>query len=411
MRNYSQITAWLVLVTVFFTLIPVGTADAFSITDLLSPVISGGETDQAGLNTGSGASITDILLSLFVGKFLGNIFTSPGDKPKENTSSPATLTNSKELIGFYAEWWGADTASFSSLSQNIDTVQTVAPFWATLDEYGILMDRGGNDHKAVVDFSHKNGKPVLLLVNNAKEEKNGVLPIHAILRSQDLRTKSVDSLEAYLKKYNLDGVNIDFEMVPAEDKVYLTAFMRELSARLKPQGYIISIDVFPKQDETNDVAAAYDYAELGKYADKIVIMTYDNHGMWSGPGPIADIRWVESSLKYALQFIPKNKVYMGIAAYGYDWAGSNVESIEYKQLQTLLQQHSPVIRWDELSKSPNFNYTDAQGNQHQVWFESSESLKYKLDLVNKYDLAGAALWRLGGEDPAYWPVFKDKLKQ
>lgn len=409
MRNYSRITSWLVLFAVLFTLMPVGSANAFSLADLLSPVISGGAAGQTGLT--SGAGITDILLGLFAGKFLGNLFTSPDGASRENALMPSTLTGTKELIGFYAEWWGADTASFTSLSQNTDIVHTVVPFWATLDESGALTDRGGNDHKAVIDFSHKNAKPVLLLVNNAKDEKNGILPIHTVLRSQDLRTKSIDNLEAYLKKYGLDGVNIDFEMVPAEDKVYLTAFMRELSARLTPQGYTVSIDVFPKQDETNDVAAAYDYAELAKYADKIMIMTYDNHGAWSGPGPIADIRWVENSLKYALQFIPKQKIYMGIAAYGYDWAGSNAESIENAQLQSLLQQYSPVIHWDELSKSPNFNYTDAQGKQHQVWYENSESLKYKLDLVNKYDIAGTALWRLGGEDPAYWPVFKAKLKQ
>lgn len=405
-KVYHKLT-WLILISIFFTLTPIGAVNAFSTTDLLSSIGSGESAGQAGVNSSEG--ISNILLSLLFGKLLGNMANTPGYTPNANSSNPAAITNSKELIGFYAEWWGADTASFTSLSQNLNSIQTLAPFWATLNEDGILTDRGGDDHKSVIDFAHKNRKSVLLLVNNAKDASNGVLPIHALLRSQDLRTKAIDSLEAYLKKYSLDGVNIDFEMVPPEDKVYLTAFMRELSARLKPQGYLISIDVFPKQDETNDVAAAYDYAELGKYADKIIIMTYDNHGVWSGPGPIADIRWVENCLQYSLQYIPKHKVYMGIAAYGYDWAGSKAESIEHKQLQSLLDQYNPAVRWDEPSKSPNFNYTDTQGQQHQVWFENSESLKYKLDLVNKYDIAGAAMWRLGGEDPAYWPVFKNNL--
>jgi len=42
-----------------------------------------------------------------------------------------------------------------------------------------------------------------------------------------------------------------------------------------------------------------------------------------------------------------------------------------------------------------------------VWFENSESLKYKIDLVTKYDIAGAAMWKLGEEDPNAWKVFKN----
>jgi spore germination protein len=48
--------------------------------------------------------------------------------------------------------------------------------------------------------------------------------------------------------------------------------------------------------------------------------------------------------------------------------------------------------------------------QHQVWFENSRSLAYKLDLVNKYDIKGVAIWRLGQEDPGYWQVLRDKLR-
>ncbi|MCX7779325.1 MAG: glycosyl hydrolase family 18 protein [Negativicutes bacterium] len=170
------------------------------------------------------------------------------------------------------------------------------------------------------------------------------------------------------------------------------------------------MDVFPKQNENNEVAAAYDYAELAKYADKIIIMTYDNHGAWSGSGPIADIRWVEESLKYALKFIPKSKLYLGIAAYGYDWAGEKVESVEHKQISALIQQYKPAVRWYEPSKSPYFTYKGTDGLNHQVWFENARSISYKLDLANKYDIAGVAMWRLGGEDVGYWRTIRDKFR-
>lgn len=403
MNNYKRPTAWFLIMLIALSFVlPVPTpAYASSLTDSLKSTISNQINSSS--EASSGINFINILLGLLMGKVLGNI-TIPQDPSK--IDSPSKITNSqKELIGFYAEWWGTDTSSFNSLSKNTDVIKTIAPFWTTLEEDATVTDRGGNDHDSVIKFAHQNNISVLLMVNNAKQTKD-VSPIHKILSSPSLRTDAINHLEAYIKKYNLDGINVDFEMVDAQDRDNLSSFMKELSLRLKPQGYIISIDVFPKQDESNDVSIAYDYAQLAKYADKIMIMTYDNHGTWSKAGPIADINWVENNLKYALNFIPKNKLYIGIAAYGYDWSSKGVESLEYGAIMNLVQQFNSSVVFDKTSKSPYFSYTGADGISHQVWYENSESLKYKLDLVNQYDIAGAAMWKLGEEDPNSWKTLK-----
>jgi spore germination protein len=404
MKKYTTSISWLLIFMIAFTFIlPVTSVYASSFTDKLASTITANPTSLK--ETTPGNSLVDMLLDI-MGKFFGDIRTLPQDIKKTIKFPSGVNTNSpKELIGFYAEWWATDTSSFNSLYNNTDVIKTIAPFWATLEEDGTITDRGGNDHDSVIDFAHKNNVSVLLLVNNAKQQDNNS-PIHNILATPSLRAKAIDSLEAYIKKYKLDGINVDFEMVDAQDRDNLTTFMQELSARLKPQGYIISIDVFPKQDESNDVSIAYDYAQLAKYADKIILMTYDNHGTWSNAGPIADIDWVEKNLKYALKFIPKNKLYIGLAAYGYDWSSKGVESVEYKAITKLTQDFNSPAVWDTSSKSPHFDYTDSNGIKHQVWFENSESLKYKIDLVTKYDIAGAAMWKLGEEDPSSWQVLK-----
>jgi spore germination protein YaaH len=383
----------------FNLLLPAAPAAAFSITDLLGQTASSTDT-----NSSSGHGFLDILLGLLLGKYLG---TSMSPSIKDSLPAKASTLGGKEAVGFYAEWWGTDTSSYNDMYTNADVLKTIAPFWATLSENGSIADRGGIDHTAVVKFAHEHNISVLLMVNNDKQNSHNA-PIHTVLADKGLRTLAISNLENYIKQYNLDGINIDFEMVPAEDRDNLTAFMQELSARLKPQGYIISIDVFPKQDETNDVSIAYDYKELAKYADKIMVMTYDNHGTWSEAGPVADIQWVEDNLKYALKFIPKNKLYLGVAGYGYDWSSKGVESLEYSGTMNLVRQFSANVLWDDAAKSPHFSYTGQDGVSHQVWFENKQSLGYKLDLVNKYDIAGAALWKLGEEDPGAWQVFKDK---
>lgn len=44
---------------------------------------------------------------------------------------------------------------------------------------------------------------------------------------------------------------------------------------------------------------------------------------------------------------------------------------------------------------------------YQVWIEDATTIEKRVGLVNKYDLAGYALWKLGLETPDVW----DSLKQ
>lgn len=411
MNKYKNLIACIVIMGFMVSfMLPITPVYAFSVSDLLGQnTVSNNSGGATGMSTGKG--ILDILLGLLVGKFFGNSFGTPVNGTITGSPSNELFgTSPKEFVGFYAEWWDTDTSSYNSMIKNADVIKTIAPFWATMQADGTVTDRGGNDHTSVVKAAHQKNMTALLLVNNAKQD-NAISPVHTVLANSSLRTLAIDNFEAYIKKYDLDGINIDFEMVPPEDRDNLTEFMRELYARFKPQGYIVSIDVFPKQNEQNDVAAAYDYAELAKYADKIMLMTYDNHGTWSGPGPIADIRWVENSLGYALKTIPQNKLYLGVAAYGYDWSAQGVQSLDFSTIMGLAERYGRTVQWDDTSKSPYFSYNATDGTAHTVWFENSVSLKQKLALVTKYDIAGAAMWKLGEEDPASWPVLRAQFRK
>jgi spore germination protein len=399
MPRRKPIIIWITIVTIFVgCLAPALPANASPLKSLL------GQTSAV---ESGGKGYVSVLLGLLAGVLLNKLVPGLGDiigslDPKSS--------DTKEVMGFYAEWWDTDTASYTSMAKHIDTLNTIVPFWATLQPDGSVSDRGGKDHAAVVNFARQGSLGALLMVNNAGQ--NGPTSgIHTVLADSDLRATSISNLEATIQKYHLDGINIDFETVPPEDRDNLTAFMQELSARLKPQGYIVSIDVMPKTNESDDISSAYDYRRLADYADKIIIMSYDNHGKWSGPGPVAGIGWTENNLKYALKYIPKNKLYLGLAGYGYDWSSHGVEEVEYQAASDLASHYNAVPQWDEESKSSYFRYTADDGVSHTVWYETSKSSQYKLDLVNKYDIAGVALWKLGGEDPGDWQMIKDKLSK
>lgn len=370
-----------------------------------APAYAAAPTGVAG--TGFLATVISLLSELFH-LDLNNLNVPSTTTPVQAQVPVPAAKGKKDVLGFYAEWWGTDTASFEDLKKHSDAIGTIAPFWATLQGDGTVSDRGGNDHASVVNYAKGKNITTLLMVNNAKQS-NPDEGIHAVLSNSSLRKKAIDNLESRIKQYGLQGVNIDFEEVPARDRDNLTAFMKELSSRLKPQGYLVTIDVFPKHNEANDIAVAYDYAQLAQFADRIILMTYDYHGTWSNAGAVADLSSVERDLKYALTMIPKSKIYLGVAGYGYDWSSKGVESLEYSAIQNLINRFGADVQWDEAAKSPHFSYTGPDGVEHQVWYENSQSLQYKLNLVNQYDIAGIALWKLSEEDPQSWQVIKKFL--
>ena len=52
-----------------------------------------------------------------------------------------------------------------------------------------------------------------------------------------------------------------------------------------------------------------------------------------------------------------------------------------------------------------------QPGTYTIWYENEESIKAKLELVNKYDIKGTGTWRLGMEEKSIWKIFKEYLSK
>lgn len=215
-----------------------------------------------------------------------------------------------------------------------------------------------------------------------------------------------------LKENGFDGVEIDLEDLYPQDSQLFNQFLAELSAQLKPAGYYLSVALPTKfSDDPVGWGGAYDYRTIGRYADQVVIMAYDEHSIYSGPGPIASLPWVEKAARYAQERIPAHKILLGIPAYGFDWNkdGHPPRYLSYQMATKTARQYGVPVLWEDKAQAPFFSYIDENGSPHEVWFENASSWAGKLDLVTRYNLKGIAIWRLGMEDPQGWKVIVDKL--
>jgi len=205
-------------------------------------------------------------------------------------------------------------------------------------------------------------------------------------------------------------VNIDLEGISGQDRKNYTSLLAELREMFKPYGYLLTVSIPAKtaDDPQNTRNGAFDYEAIGSQADLVTIMTYDEH--WSGgePGPVASFSWVQSVLEYAVGTIPRQKVLMGVGAYGYDWCSEGTRVVQWDSVNTMTARYG-YAQWDDAFCTPYLKYWDWNGISHEVWFENEFSLGLKLDLAEAYGVGGIAVWRLGMEDQSFWDTVRWKL--
>ena len=237
----------------------------------------------------------------------------------------------------------------------------------------------------------------------------------------------VDDLVNAIYLYNFDGINVDLENLNSKDKDKLTDFIKLLREAI-PEEKTVSIAVAPNPKRlTTTWVAAYDYSALSDYVDYFLIMTYDEHCYAGAEGPVASINFVEESIKVMLENVSKDKILMGIPLYGRYWKeGSEVggEAIVLGQITRILKKYRLVPKYDIQTQTPMVTLTVNEGENgpyvngkyleagiYNIYYDNENSIKAKLELVNKYDLLGAGVWALDNESYDMWNYYKDALNE
>ena len=324
------------------------------------------------------------------------------------------VLNASPLALFY---YSGDALGMASLQAHADAMTVLAPQCYGLDRTGVLH---GQLPAGVLEVARRAGLPLMPLVTNPGFDRSTA---HALLHNPQAQERAAKSLAHLAEHDEYVGWQLDFEGIDPADKLAYTRFVARVAARLHHDHRLLSVAVVPRFSDTfpdtsapgfhtGEWGAAFDYPGLGRVADFLVLMAYDQHTPLTPPGPVAGYDWVAAALDYATRRVPASKLLLGIPFYGREWVetpgGATAHSLTYKDLKHYLEDPASQRYWDDLFRTAWFQIREG-GTLRTAWFDDARSLREKQKLVQLYHLRGYAAWRLGVEDPGFWEaVTSDK---
>lgn len=296
-----------------------------------------------------------------------------------------------------------DATAHESLRANLGRLDVIAPHWLIIDDTGTVRSEARPEAEAFLRTTNRVVLPCVYL----KDRDAG----HAIVTDPVVGTYALEQLVAEAGRW--DGLALDFEGLDPGDRAGLSRFIHRLGAALRNAGKYYAIALPAKTaDHRTGWSGAYDYTAIADVADLYLVMAYGYKTSGSAtPGSTAPLRWVEASMAYAATQIAPERLILGVPFYGYDWnvsTGPPAHALRHVDTRRLLEQTGAIPTFDPATASAWFRY-EADGEQHEVWYEDDRALAAKLALVAKYGLRGAGAWRLGQEDPGAWAVWDQFL--
>lgn len=247
-----------------------------------------------------------------------------------------------------------------------------------------------------------------------KNDLLGIDKTSELLNDMVYRQNFIDNIVTIVKKYNFKGINLDFEHIYKNDRGVYAELVRELSATLRRNGIVSTVDV-NVPDGSDNWSLCYDTKAISDAADYTILMAYDQYGASSKKaGPVASLEWVETNLKKLIErdSVESSRLVLGIPFYSRFWRIKNesvisTSTMSMKTATEYMEKYKNYVKWNEEAGQYVIEYSD-KGDNIEIWVENEKSVEEKLKLIGKYELAGFAAWRWGFENYETWELIGRK---
>ncbi len=287
--------------------------------------------------------------------------------------------------------------------------------------YGININGGlvALDDEALIALAEEYGtKPLMHLSTLTEEGGFSNARASLVFNQPETQEALITQILSLMQEKGYQGLDVDFEFIYPEERFDYISFLQNLRTRLNAIGLPLFSALAPKTSDTQMgvLYEGHDYAGIGASANAVLLMTYEWGYTFGPPLAVAPINNVRRVVEYALTRISREKLFLGIPTYGYNWTlpyergNPGAPSLSPIEAVNLARKYGAEILYDTQAQSPWFRYTDEAGQLHEVWFEDARSIQVKLALANELGLRGVGYWNSMREFPQNWVVLNQEYQ-
>ncbi|MBQ7384584.1 MAG: LysM peptidoglycan-binding domain-containing protein [Clostridia bacterium] len=311
-------------------------------------------------------------------------------------------------------------------SVNKEILRKTLPYltYLTVFSYGIEEDGELTeiDDEELINLAREYGTAPLMMISNLTPEGNySPELVGLILSDNDIQNILIGGIVRTVADKRYSGVVLDLEYIPAELTEAYSDFLSRLNEKLGSGGYPIFVLASPvcEGEESGMLCEGLDYESVGGTADGLMLQTYGWGYAYGEPMAISPADKVGEALKYAVDKVVPERLFLGMPSYGYNWAlpyesgVSRATPIANADAPDLAAKKHAAIEYDTASEAPFFKYYDMQSDtprEHEVWFGDARSAQTMLESVNKFGLGGVSVWNAMRYFPQLWQLINRAYK-
>ena len=383
---------------------------------------------------------------------------------------PATGPTNKRIVGYYIEW-GIYGRDYHPADMPLDKITHVNYAFANIGDDGRIAI---GDPYAAIDRAYPGDtweQPYRGTYNQLNNVLKAQYPhlktlisvggwtwsgkFSDVAETPESRQIFAESCVEFIRTYNFDGVDIDWEYPVCcglsgntyrpEDRENYTFLAEELRTQLDTAGaedgreYLLTIAAAGGVDKLEN----YELAELASHLDWVNTMSYDFMGTWdlsltghhsplyanpANPSPNPNVRDFynahESISPWLDAGVAADKIVMGVPFYGRAWGGVNSDNNglyqsatlvppgtwddwssgatgmnDYTEIASFIASGNYFRFWDDVSKVP-WAWSPTSHGGHFITYDDPESIQLKMDYIKENGLGGAMFWEVTADREA-----------
>lgn len=299
---------------------------------------------------------------------------------------------------------------------------------------GVVSSAGANDATNLATLvALKEINPALQIVVSVGGGGEGSAGFSDMAITPEGRHRFVDSAIATIQRYNLDGIDIDWEypgythfnaIVRPQDKQTYTLLLKELRERLDKEGKRLGRHLITSS-ATGATTIWLEHTDMGKaskYLDSVNMMCYDwynpvekNTGhdspLYTNPADPKAISIDQAVRMNLAAGVPAHKIVIGVPFYGRKWMGvesanhglfqpipptaTPQDELAYSNIAPLVNAEGYMRYWDPVSQTP---YLYNVGTKTFITYNDAEAELARTKYVLGRHLGGIMFWQYG-HDP------------